>query len=65
MKLVNYFFTTVFLVECLLKLTALGPIVYFHGGWNQFDFFVVVCSIVDLIMVRFSDSSIQILTVGP
>ena len=48
--LVNYIFTGVFIAECILKLLAYGPIGYFHSGWNKFDFFVVIASIVDLIV---------------
>ena len=47
---VNYVFTGIFIVECLIKLTAYGPVGYFHSGWNRFDFFVVVASIADLII---------------
>ena len=47
---VNYIFTGIFIAECIIKLTAYGPIGYFHSGWNKFDFFVVVASIADLVI---------------
>ena len=47
---VNYVFTGIFIVECIIKLTAYGPIGYFHSAWNRFDFFVVVASIGDLVI---------------
>ena len=47
---VNYIFTGIFIVECIIKLFAYGPIGYFHSGWNRFDFFVVVASIADLVI---------------
>ena len=47
---VNYIFTGIFIVECIIKLSAYGPIGYFHSGWNKFDFFVVVASIADLVI---------------
>ena len=50
LTIVNYIFTGIFIAECLLKLCAYGPVGYFHSGWNKFDFFVVVASIVDLIV---------------
>ena len=50
LTIVNYIFTGIFIAECLLKLLAYGPKGYFHSGWNKFDFFVVVASIVDLIV---------------
>ena len=47
---VNYIFTGIFIAECIIKLTAYGPIGYFHSAWNRFDFFVVVASIGDLVI---------------
>ena len=47
---VNYIFTGIFIVECIIKLFAYGPIGYFHSGWNKFDFFVVIASIADLVI---------------
>ena len=44
----NYFFTAVFICEMLLKLFALGAF-YFRSGWNCFDFFLVVASVVDIV----------------
>ncbi len=48
----NIFFTSIFIAECVLKLLGYGVIGYFYFGWNKFDFFVVVASIVDLIMTN-------------
>ena len=47
---VNYIFTGIFIVECIIKLLSYGPVGYFHSGWNRFDFFVVVASIADLVI---------------
>lgn len=41
-----------FLLEMVLKLTALGPRGYVKSRWNIFDGFIVVISIVDLILER-------------
>ena len=46
---INYFFTAIFMIECVLKLTAFG-ISYFKNSWNVFDFFVVASSSADIIL---------------
>ena len=43
----NYFFTAVFLIECIIKLYVYR-LPYFKTAWNKFDFFVVACSLIDL-----------------
>ena len=48
LTIVNYIFTGIFIIECLIKLIAYGIRPYFHSSWNRFDFFVVIASIVDL-----------------
>ena len=48
LTIVNYIFTGIFILECILKLIGYGIRPYFHSGWNRFDFFVVIASIVDL-----------------
>lgn len=62
---INIFFTGVFLIECLIKQIGLGTTQYFHSKWNRFDFFVVVCSLIDIVMTYFFSSAIKILRVGP
>jgi hypothetical protein len=46
----NLIFTIIFILEACLKIIALGFNGYFYYSWNVFDFFVVSCSIVDLII---------------
>ncbi|XP_048579316.1 muscle calcium channel subunit alpha-1 isoform X2 [Nematostella vectensis] len=46
----NIGFTSVFLLECILKLFAFKPKNYFLDRWNLFDFVVVVGSVVDITM---------------
>ena len=48
----NLVFTAIFIGEATFKIIALGPTYYFFFGWNQFDFFVVIASIADLIIAR-------------
>ena len=50
LKSLNYLFTFIFIVECLLKLFAYGLKPYFHISWNKFDFFIVIVSIIDWIV---------------
>jgi hypothetical protein len=49
MDFTNYIFTLIFLIEAIMKLMAFGKS-YFNNSWNQFDFFVVVASIFDIII---------------
>eukprot|EP01062_Namystynia_karyoxenos_P051809 TRINITY_DN4089_c0_g1_i1.p1 TRINITY_DN4089_c0_g1~~TRINITY_DN4089_c0_g1_i1.p1 ORF type:complete len:1990 (+),score=583.18 TRINITY_DN4089_c0_g1_i1:128-5971(+) len=43
----NYTFTAVFIMEAVLKITALG-IMYFQFNWNRFDFTIVMISVAAL-----------------
>uniref|UniRef100_A0A915KBH1 Ion transport domain-containing protein n=1 Tax=Romanomermis culicivorax TaxID=13658 RepID=A0A915KBH1_ROMCU len=45
----NTIFTSIFSVECVLKLFAFGIQNYFRDNWNTFDFTNVIGSIVDAI----------------
>ena len=47
LKVTNYIFTVIFLLEAMLKLFVYRT-AYFKTGWNKFDFFVVVSSLIDL-----------------
>lgn len=72
LKVTNYIFTTIFLLECIIKLYVYRR-PYFKTGWNKFDFFVVGSSIIDL-GLEFAlptpeggqdDGGSEILSVGP
>uniref|UniRef100_S4RRY1 Sodium channel protein n=1 Tax=Petromyzon marinus TaxID=7757 RepID=S4RRY1_PETMA len=56
----NTVLTTIFIAEAVLKLTALFPRVYFHLGWNIFDFCVVITSVVEWILDSMSNTNINI-----
>ena len=43
----NYAFTSIFFLECILKMYVYR-MPYFKTGWNKFDFFVVASSLIDL-----------------
>eukprot|EP00753_Platysulcus_tardus_P012787 PLAT3543.3.p1 GENE.PLAT3543.3~~PLAT3543.3.p1 ORF type:complete len:751 (+),score=243.80 PLAT3543.3:154-2253(+) len=60
----NIFFTLAFLLEAVLKIMALGNKVYFADRWNQFDFFTVVGSIIDLVASAINFSVFRVLRVG-
>ena len=48
-SVVNYTFVTIFTVEAIIKLIA-QRCLYFSDGWNNFDFTVVVLTLVILII---------------
>eukprot|EP00795_Rhopilema_esculentum_P010180 gene10180-18850_t len=49
------FFVTIFTAEMLLKLYGLGPKQYFHSMFNVFDCVVVNLSILEIVIVNFSN----------
>ena len=61
---VNLFFTSIFMVELVCKLIALGFKGFWTSAWNKFDLFIVLSSIVDLILNSIG-SKISFLRVGP
>jgi len=56
---VNFAFMAIFTIEAILKLIAMKS-AYFKDGWNVFDFIVVVCTIVALIMANIPDLEINV-----
>jgi hypothetical protein len=65
LETINLAFTCIFILECIVKITGLGPKAYFHNNWNQFDFVVVLASLVDIVLSLFGSSGIPLLRVGP
>ncbi|KAL4431577.1 hypothetical protein ABPG74_017282 [Tetrahymena malaccensis] len=61
----NIFFTSVFITEAIIKIIAFGLQGYFFNGWNQFDFFVVCASIVDIVTTSMGKQFISFLRAGP
>lgn len=51
LKIFNYVFTAIFLVEVIVKTLAYGWYKYLEDPFNAFDFVVVVLSIVEIILV--------------
>jgi len=50
LEVINYIFTTLFLVEAIMKLFAWGFKQYFQDEWNIFDLFVALGSLVGVIL---------------
>jgi hypothetical protein len=51
----GYIFTAIFFIEMVLKMIGFGW-TYFNTGWNRFDFFVVMASLLDLVLLFFNAS---------
>ena len=59
-------FTFIFFIEMVLKVVAYGFIsgkyAYLKDGWNRIDFFLVLCSLVDLLISSIADNNIRVLS---
>merc|ERR1719458_71351 len=53
----NYFFTAVFAAESTVKLFAMGPRYFFADAWNNFDFVIVIFSMIELLFEGISGLS--------
>ncbi|XP_035382876.1 voltage-dependent N-type calcium channel subunit alpha-1B isoform X5 [Electrophorus electricus] len=52
LKWLNIIFTTLFSLECILKIIAFGPLNYLKEAWNIFDFVTVLGSITDILVTE-------------
>uniref|UniRef100_A0A3B5LQ11 Voltage-dependent N-type calcium channel subunit alpha n=1 Tax=Xiphophorus couchianus TaxID=32473 RepID=A0A3B5LQ11_9TELE len=52
LKYLNIVFTTLFSLECILKIIAFGPLNYLKDAWNVFDFVTVLGSITDILVTE-------------
>ena len=48
LKVTNYIFTTIFFLECCVKIIVYRGSYFKDNAWNKFDFFVVGSSLIDL-----------------
>nr|KAF6479263.1 calcium voltage-gated channel subunit alpha1 A [Molossus molossus] len=55
LKVFNIVFTSLFSLECLLKVMAFGILNYFRDAWNIFDFVTVLGSITDILVTEFGN----------
>ncbi|XP_059138724.1 voltage-dependent T-type calcium channel subunit alpha-1G-like isoform X5 [Physella acuta] len=59
LKIFNFFFTSVFILEAAMKIIALGFLRFIKDRWNQLDIMIVVLSIVGIVMEEMKANVIQ------
>jgi len=64
LKIFNYVFSAIFILEATLKLIAFGAS-YFENAWNKFDFFVVTASILDIALGAIGSSTLAQISFMP
>ncbi|XP_072749340.1 ca[2+]-channel protein alpha[[1]] subunit T isoform X3 [Anoplolepis gracilipes] len=60
LKIFNYFFTAVFILESFMKLVALGVQLYLKDKWNQLDVGIVILSVVGIVLEEVESKIIPI-----
>ncbi|XP_063067120.1 voltage-dependent N-type calcium channel subunit alpha-1B isoform X1 [Engraulis encrasicolus] len=55
LKYLNIIFTSLFTLECIIKMIAFGPLNYLKEAWNVFDLITVLGSITDILVTEISD----------
>ncbi|XP_071560720.1 ca[2+]-channel protein alpha[[1]] subunit T isoform X2 [Temnothorax nylanderi] len=60
LKIFNYFFTAVFILESIMKLVALGVQLYLKDKWNQLDVGIVILSVVGIVLEEVESKIIPI-----
>lgn len=60
LKIFNYFFTAVFILEAVMKLVALGFKIYLKDKWNQLDVGIVILSIIGIVLEELETNIIPI-----
>ena len=55
--ILNYVFATVFTIEAIIKICALGK-AYFKEGWNVFDFIIVLGTFLGIAVTEFANISV-------
>ncbi|XP_049637927.1 voltage-dependent N-type calcium channel subunit alpha-1B [Suncus etruscus] len=60
LKCLNIVFTSMFSMECVLKLIAFGVLNYFRDAWNVFDFVTVLGSITDILVTEIANNFINL-----
>ncbi|MEQ2246555.1 Voltage-dependent P/Q-type calcium channel subunit alpha-1A, partial [Ilyodon furcidens] len=56
----NIVFTSLFSLECVLKIIAFGALNYFKDAWNIFDCVTVLGSITDILVTELGDNFINL-----
>ncbi|XP_010860596.1 PREDICTED: voltage-dependent N-type calcium channel subunit alpha-1B, partial [Bison bison bison] len=57
LKCLNIVFTSMFSMECVLKVIAFGVLNYFRDAWNVFDFVTVLGSITDILVTEIAETN--------
>ncbi|XP_033215599.1 voltage-dependent T-type calcium channel subunit alpha-1G-like isoform X4 [Belonocnema kinseyi] len=60
LKIFNYFFTAVFILESIMKLIAIGLHLYLKDKWNQLDVGIVILSVVGIVLEEVESKVIPI-----
>ncbi|KAG8447469.1 hypothetical protein GDO86_014818 [Hymenochirus boettgeri] len=60
LKCLNIIFTSMFSLECILKIIAFGVLNYFRDAWNIFDFVTVLGSITDILVTEIAENFINL-----
>ncbi|KAK0098542.1 hypothetical protein PV326_007002 [Microctonus aethiopoides] len=60
LKIFNYFFTAVFILESFMKILALGIQLYLKDKWNQLDIGIVILSVVGIVLEELESKIIPI-----
>lgn len=60
LKIFNYFFTAVFILELTMKLVALGVRIYLKDKWNQLDVGIVILSVIGIVLEELESKIIPI-----
>lgn len=63
-ELLNKLFTLIFIIECVAKIMAINFSTYWSQSWNRMDFVLVTISVVDLIVLEFTDADQDIRAFG-
>ncbi|XP_024908754.1 calcium channel, voltage-dependent, N type, alpha 1B subunit, a isoform X3 [Cynoglossus semilaevis] len=64
LKNLNIVFTTLFSLECILKIIAFGPLNYLKDAWNVFDFVTVLGSITDILVTEINTTQDRLLNLS-
>lgn len=65
LRIFNYFFTAVFILESIMKLIALGFRMYIKDKWNILDVAIVVLSVVGIIIEEMKNNEMKIIPINP
>ncbi|KAG1673046.1 Voltage-dependent T-type calcium channel subunit alpha-1I [Nymphon striatum] len=60
LRVFNYFFTAVFILEAAMKILALGAKRYIKDKWNQLDVIIVILSIIGIVLEEMKSEVIPI-----